>query len=320
MIMNPESFYKNKKVLVVGAGGMIGSCLVKALSILGCDLRLVYHNAPNNPTKGAIISVADITKPEVWDELASNDVIFHLAAHESGNFEPEEDLKTNALSVLYLLESCRRKEVFPKIVFASSSNLVGAPDKMPVDETFKDNPLTIFAIHKLTAEEYLKLYFHDFGIPSIALRLANVYGPSMEMSLSLHSTLNKMVNNAVAGKPLKLFANKDKIRDFLYIDDAARAFLAAGSLPNEKSGVYIAGSEEGKSFKTIVELVAELVSKTSGRRPEIIIDRETPIKAVEMRNFVADSSKFKKASGWKPQTMLRSGLQKTINYFLKINN
>lgn len=298
------SSYKGKKVLIIGAGGMIGNALTQKLSALGCQLRLVYHNSP-----------LDITKPEIWDELVENDIIFHLAAHESSNFELEEDLKTNALSVLYLLEACRQKKVFPKIVFASSSNLVGAPEKMPVDESFKDNPLTIFAVHKLMAEEYLKLYFRDFGIPSVTLRLANVYGPATDLNTSLRSTLNKMINNALRGKPLKLFVNKDKIRDFLYIDDATTAFLTAGG-DNHSGEIYVIGSEEGEPFEYIVELIAKLISKATSHRPEIIIDGQTPIKAVEMRNFCANSSKFKKATGWKPLTSLKSGLQKTIDYFI----
>lgn len=317
--MNPN-FYKDKKVLIVGAGGMIGSCLAQKLSTAGCSLHLVYHSPPENPPQGTKVSVLDISQPEVWNELVGNDVIFHLAAHESGAFEPEKDFQVNSLSVLYMLEACRRKQAAPKIVFASSSNLVGAPEKMPVDESFKDNPLTIFAIHKLLAEEYLQLYFNDFGIPSVALRLTNVYGSSSNVSLSLHSTLNKMINNAVRGKPLKLFANKDKIRDFLYIDDAVEAFLTGGTIDNKKSGVYIVGSEEGEKFKTIVELIAELVSKTMGNQPEIIVDEQTPIKLVEMRNFVANSTKFKNLTSWKPETNLKSGLQKTTDYFKSNKN
>src|SRR3989344_7073077 len=168
--MNLE-FYKSKKVFMAGATGFIGSMLTKRLIEADADITKV-----------------DLRWPEPWADIEKAEIIFHLAAHESGNFEPEKDLQVNALSVLYMLEACRRKNVSPKIIFASSSNLVGAPEEMPVDESFKDNPLTIFAVHKLMAEEYLKLYFRDFGIPSIALRLANVYGPSSDASLSLRST------------------------------------------------------------------------------------------------------------------------------------
>ena len=295
------NFYKDKKIFITGATGFIGSMLTKRLTEAGADITRV-----------------DLRRPEPWANIEKSEIIFHLAAHESGNFEPEEDLQVNALSVLYMLEACRRKQVSPKIVFASSSNLVGAPDTIPVDESFKDNPLTIFAVHKLLAEGYLKLYFQDFDIPSIILRLANVYGPSTDTALSLHSTLNKMIQNAVLGQSLKLFVNKDKIRDFLYIEDAVEAFVAAGAVSDLKGEVYIVGSEEGQSFKNIVELVAELVLKTTKQKADVILDEKTPIKPVEMRNFVADSSKFKKLTDWKAETNLKSGLEKTISYFLNV--
>lgn len=312
-----EAFYKDKKVLIVGAGGMIGSLLAKKFSSLGSQLHLVFHSVPQNTPSGVQTSVLDLRLPESWDGLVDADIIFHLAAHESKNFEPVEDFEVNARSVLDLLETCRVQKRSPKIVFASSSNVVGAPDRMPVDESFKDNPLTLFAIHKLLAEEYLKLYAQDFNIYSIILRLANVYGPSTDKQVSLHSALNKMVNNAVGGQPLKLFANKDKIRDFLYIDDAVDAYLAAGMVQDPKGEIYVVGSEEGETFENIVALIKGLVAKATGKNPEIVIEKDQ-IASVEMRNFVANASRFKKVTGWKPGTSLKEGLQKTIDYFITV--
>jgi len=304
--MNYNSFYKNKKVVIVGAGGQIGSILAQKVSALGCRPNLIFHD-----------SASDIGKPDIWNRLVADaDIIFHLAAHEPKNFNPELDLEINCRSMLYLLEACRAQGKSPQIVFTSSSNVVGDPKKMPVDESFKDNPLTMHAIHKLAAEEYLKLYARNFNIPSITLRLASVYGPSTDINLSLRSSINKMINNAVHGSPVKLFANKDKIRDFLYIDDVADAFIAAGAVSHPRGEVYIIGSEQRETFGKVADFIASDVARRLGNKTEIIVDKDVRLSEVDMREFVANSARFKELTGWRPNISLKYGLALTVDYFI----
>lgn len=304
--MDYDSFYKNKKVVIVGAGGQIGSLLAQKVSALGCRANLIFHD-----------SASDIGKPDIWNGLVADaDIIFHLAAHEPKNFKPELDLEINVRSMLCLLEACRVQGKSPQIVFASSSNVVGAPKKMPVDESFKDNPLTVHAIHKLAAEEYLKLYARNFNIPSITLRLASIYGPSTDINLSLRSSINKMINNAAHGLPVRLFANKDKVRDFLYIDDAVDAFIAAGAVNHPRGEIYIIGSEHGETFGKVADFIASDAAKRLGNKTEIIVDKDVRLSEVETREFVANSTRFKELTGWRPNVSFKDGLALTVDYFI----
>lgn len=315
--MDIGNFYKNKKVVITGAGGQIGSLLARRMSAFGGPLKLIFRSVSGAAPEKAEVFVLDLRARDIWGDIVSGaDIVFHLAAHESKNFELETDLEVNARSVLYLLEACRKQKKPPHIVFASSSNVVGAPSKMPVDESFKDNPLTIYAIHKLMAEEYLKFYADNFGIPSITLRLANVYGPSTSFELSLRSSLNKMINSAARNSTLALFANKDKTRDFLHIDDAVDAFVAAGAVNHPLGEVCIVGSERGETFEKIAEMITDAV-KRFGREVAVSVDESSPLSAAEMREFIADSSKFRKLTSWKPQVKLEDGIAMTADYFIK---
>src|SRR5206468_3845590 len=104
-------------------------------------------------------------------------------------------------------------------------------------------------------------------------------------------------------------------RDFLYIEDAAQAFLAAGAVAKPMGEKYVVGSEKGDTFTNIVELISNLASKSGLAAPEVVIDTQTAIKPVEMRNFVANSSKFKELTGWQAQTSFETGIERTIDYF-----
>ncbi|MCL5436152.1 MAG: NAD(P)-dependent oxidoreductase, partial [Patescibacteria group bacterium] len=223
-------------------------------------------------------------------------------------------------SVLELLETCRAKQFSPKIVFASSANLVGLTDRLPVDETFADRPLTIYAIHKLTAERYLKYYAENYDIKSVILRLSNVYGPSVDLESFRRVAFNRMIAAAFGTGKLMLFRNRHCVRDYLYIDDAIAAFLAGGSSKKTGDGnFYVIGNEKGYNFGEFAKLIAEKVSAQTGRQVEIASDEITELVPAEFRNFVADSARFKKLTGWKTEISLGQGIEKTLSYLAKVS-
>lgn len=314
--------YQRKTILVSGAGGYIGSALVAALNCVDCRLALVCRDRSHLalPDGGAAkirVVQADLSVPDAWKSaFAGADVIFHLAAfeHRHGSpFDPLLDAAVNARSVLSLLERCRELGAAPRIVLASSSNLVGLPTSLPVDESLRDNPLTLYAIHKQTAEQYLHYYRRAFGIPSIALRLVNVYGPSPSWQAGERVVVNRIVRLALAGGPLVLFRNHDCIRDYLYIEDALSAFLIAGMRPEKTpERHYLIGSGEGVSIAELVDRIAEGVSARLGRKPEMIVNEQAPVDEGEWRNLVADSSRFRDIAGWRPRFSLAQGLKRTI--------
>ncbi|MZH02850.1 MAG: NAD-dependent epimerase/dehydratase family protein [Nitrospinae bacterium] len=228
------------------------------------------------------------------------------------------DLEVNTLAVLHLLEVCRLKKYFPRIVFASSSNLVGLPDKLPVNESCQDNPSTIFAINKLFSEKYLKYYAREFGQHSIVLRLANVYGPVLDIQASIKVVLNRIICRALKGEKLFLYRNSACIRDYVWIEDVVAAFHAAVCLGNEHATGqhYLIGSGNGYQISDVMTMVVDKVTQQTGKK--IVIEKDTNeiLEAIEWRNFVADTSSFKKVAGWESRVSLDEGIDRTINYFL----
>lgn len=324
-LMDIDPFlYRGKKILITGASGYIGSSIFKVLSDTDCDIVLLTHSQSLKliaETKARVeIIEGDIAKSDIWNKILPGvDIVFHLAAYEhrhGSKFDPKEDLIINAASVLLMLEVCREKGLSPKIVLASSSNIAGIPQILPVNESAPDNPLTLYAIHKLTAEKYLEYYARNFNIPSCVLRLANIYGPAPNYDISRKVVLNKIIHKAINGGPLILFRNKSKIRDFIFIDDAVGAFLAAGISQNTANGsYYYIGSGQGYTLEKIVMIVGRETEMIMGIASPVEINTETAIEDVEMRDFVADYSSFQNMTGWSPKIGLVAGIDRTIKFF-----
>jgi len=328
-VMNQDilTFYKNKKILITGAAGYLATNLIAQLREIDCHIvcvdlpgvmftRVAAGKAYVDDVEG------DISDPAVWmSNLENVDIVFHLAAYEhkhGSEFNPVLDFEVNSRSVLHLLEVCRLNNYFPRIVFSSSSNLVGLPVQLPVNETFKDSPLTLYSIHKLASEKYLQYYAREFGQHSIILRLANVYGPGLNRQTSVRVVLNKIIDRASKGKKLVLYSNNACIRDYVWIDDVAAAFLAAACLGNEYATgqYYLIGNGIGYKMSDVLRMIADKVSRRTGKKTVIQEDTNEKLEAIEWRNFVADTTKFTEATGWKARTSLDEGIDRTVDYFL----
>ena len=317
------AFFSGKKILITGANAYLGPKLAEILSNEDCALVLHGHSKPQlsfpNGRAKIILKGGDLSKPDAWETLIEGiDIIFHLAAHESKEFEPELDLEVNAFSTLRLLELCRRRGLRPKIVFASSANLVGLAKRMPVDETFQDDPRTIYAVHKLTSERYFAYYARQYGILSTVLRLSNVYGPSLNLPSARRVAFNRMIEAAADKGQLKLLKNRHCIRDYLFIDDAISAFIAAAAIDKADEGrYYLVGNDKGYSLEEFAKLVVLKVYEKSGAKVTISLDDITELAPAEFRNFVADSSRFRDVTGWRSKVSLEKGIGKTLEFFLK---
>jgi len=318
--------YAGRTILVTGARGYIGSALVEALLQVRCRLFLLVRpgsnvELPEDAAAAVTVLYGNVGERETWrGALDGADYVFHLAAHEHKHgteFNPSLDLNVNTLSVLHMLEECRERGLSPRIIFASATSVTGLTSTIPVDESVPDNPLTTFAINKIAAERYLQHYYREFHLQTVPLRLANVYGPAPDHEVARRVVLNKIVTKATRGEPLTIFENHNCIRDYAYIDDVISAFLLAGIREEVLTGQhYVIGSGVGWTIEDVVNLIADRAALKTGHRPNVELNVEEPLESAEWRNFVADSSSFKSATGWCHNTSLTKGIDRTIDFFI----
>jgi nucleoside-diphosphate-sugar epimerase len=314
--------YEGRTVLVTGGRGYLGAGLSQALSELECKLILLDRSPEPawkpQPSRASIKLVqGDVTLRETWESILPEvDYVFHLAGLEfvhRSYFDPVTDLQVTAVSVLHLLEACKANSFPVRIVFSSSANLFGIADSLAVNEDARDNPLTLWAVHKLTAEHYFQVYFHEHGVQSVILRPVNIYGSTPRTELNTRVVLNKVIARALAGEPLTLYSNRDCLRDYLFIDDMIRAFL----MPALNSSVFdarlfVIGGGEQKSLAEVWHLIAGRIESLTGRRVKVMVDSSVKLGPSEMRNYVADSARFQQTFGWEPQVKLEEGIDSTI--------
>jgi UDP-glucose 4-epimerase len=314
--------------MVAGASGYLGSALLIALQTIPCRVVALSRSSQNfvnglNTVPGIATLTSDLSQPGCWTEPLQSerpDIIFNLAAYEhrrGSPHAPAQDLAVNAAAMLDLLETCRQLELKPQIVLASSANLAGCPTRLPVNESFPDQPLTIYSIHKLAAEQYLKYYSSTFGTSGVVLRFANVYGPlgKGQQEIASRVVLNRIMLQALAGGPLQLYGNQHCRRDFVYVSDVVSALCAAASLSPKDGSYYFIGSEEGVTLREVVNLVADRAQTFSGRRPEIRMIEDAALEPIEWREFVADCNRMRTQTGWSPRVRLREGIDRTLQEF-----
>ena len=319
--MNWGTFYRGKTVVVSGASGYIAGALLEILKHFAAKI-VRLSRAPLPPLVGSATCtdlVGDYSNSEFWrSALPEADAIFHLAAQTSfykAAQDPEADFRANVAPLRVILETCRKEGHRPFIVFAGSATQVGLPRQLPVDESHPDEPVTIYDLHKLTAENLLEGYARQGLARGATLRLANIYGPGTQSSSTDRGILNAMVGRALRGERLTIYGDGRPVRDYLYIDDTVAAFLAAGrgeSAPNGRH--FVIGSGRGVSLADCFRLVAERVSVKTGMYVSVVsVPEPAGQSLIESRRFVANASAFRQAVGWAPEVTLEDGIDRTID-------
>ncbi len=326
------SYYKDKKILITGGAGNIGSLVVDVLSDIPCKIIVLDVEGASlyqSDEKSADISLkyCDIRDKDIWSKYVTDvDIIFHFAAQTSSyvaNEDPVKDLEVNLFPIASFIEECNKTGSRPDILFSGTVTQVGlTTEPATINEDHRDLPVTVYDINKLAAEKYLQYYSKQMGGRSVVLRLANVYGPGPASSSSDRGILNKMVKKALSCEPLTIYGDGTFIRDYIFIGDVVKAFLLAGANMDVVNGEYfVVGSGKGHSIKDMITFVRDEVCRRTGNKSQINhIDPPSILSQIEYRNFVADTSSLNSKIGWKADVLLIEGINKTIDFFIQERN
>lgn len=314
--------YEGTRILVSGGSGYLAANLVQALLPVRCQLIRLSRNHGKLPPLSGVAQVedfgGDIRQLATWKQaVAGVQFIFHFAAQTSvpiAAADPEADLGANVLPMLQLLEACRQFGTCPVVLFAGTATQAGLTPQLPVDETHLDSPLTVYDLHKLAAENYLKHYVSQGFVRGASLRLANVYGPGPRSSSSDRGILNTMIRRALAGESLTLYGLGQFVRDYVFVADVIRAFLTAGTHPDALAGRhFVIGSGTGHTLAAAFNLVAQRVAHKTGQQVAVQhVPQTSPLSPIEERNFVANTKAFRRATDWLPLYDLATGIDTTI--------
>ena len=324
--MTPDyrSFYAGRPVMITGGLGFIGSNLARQLVALGAEVLLVDSLIPDYG--GSLynirgiedrvrVNVADVRDESSMDYLVrGRSVIFNLAgqvSHIDSMRDPYTDLEINCRSQLSILEACRRYNPGVKVVFAGTRQVYGKPDSLPVDERHLIRPTDVNGINKAAGENYHLLYNNVFGIRACSLRLTNVYGPRQLVKHSRQGFIGWFIRLTIEDREIEVFGDGSQVRDFVYVDDAADAFLRAGALDSCNGQVFNVGGDEPISHRDLVGLLVDIAG--TGRMR--LSDWPAEKKAIDIGSFYSDSSRFRTLTGWQPRVRLRDGFARTIAYY-----
>jgi UDP-glucose 4-epimerase len=224
--------------------------------------------------------------------------------------DPETDLDINGRAQLAILEACRLHNPAIRVVFASTRQIYGRPDRLPVDETHPLRPVDVNGINKLAAESFHLLYSRVHGVRATALRLTNTIGPRMRIVDARQTFVGVWIRRLIEGHPFEVWGGT-QLRDFTYIDDAVEAFLLAAARPEAVGEVFNLGGGPPITLQRLAEL---LVTVNGGGvfsvRP-FPRDREL----IDIGDYYADFHRITRLLGWRPRTSLRDALAQTLAYF-----
>jgi UDP-glucose 4-epimerase len=316
--------YSNKSVIITGGLGFIGSSLARALVAQGARITLVDSLIPqyggnlyniHDIRDQVAVNVCDVRDPFAMAYLLQGkDYLFNLAgqtSHLDSMSDPQTDLDINATAQLAILEACRKSNPGIKIVFASTRQLYGKPDYLPVDEKHPIRPVDVNGINKLAGEWYHLLYNNIYGIRACALRLTNTYGPGMRVKDARQTFLGIWVRMLIEGKPIKVFGNGMQLRDFNYVDDCVGALLLAGASDTSNGKVYNLGSTEVLGLKALAEMMLGLVHNGTYE----LIPFPPERKAIDIGDYYSDFTLITDELGWTPKVSMAEGLAGTVAYY-----
>lgn len=313
--------WRERRVLVTGAAGFIGSHLCERLLAMGAEVRAMVHGnmrgsigylaaVPPELSKRLEIHGGNVRDAAFVRELTVGvDTVFHLAAITSVQYSysnPDETVLTNVLGTLNVCNACRHEQVQRMVHTSSAGVYASAEGDTPIRETHPLKAHNPYTASKLAADAVVESFHLSYDLPVVTCRIFNVYGPRIGKFLVIPSIILQLLR----GNALKL-GDPTPTRNFTYVDDIVDAFILMAESPKVLGDIVHFGSTEAITIGELARLIARLMGKTVAI--QLDPDRLRPAKS-EIHRVIADNTKAREVLGWKPKVRLKEGLKKTINW------
>jgi nucleoside-diphosphate-sugar epimerase len=311
-----------KSYLVTGGAGFIGSHIVRRLVGQGELVRVVDNLSTGQPIRLKDVRHSiefvegDLADERVSDEVVKGvDFVLHQAAVPSVQRSVRDPIGTNRSNVtatLNILESCRKAGV-RRFVYAASSSAYGDTKVLPKTEEMKPNPLSPYALQKLVGERYCKLYYDLYGLETVSLRYFNVFGPDQDPHSEYSAVIPKFITKLLAKEPLTVYGDGEQSRDFTYVENVVEANMLASRAIEAPGNVCNIGCRERITLNQLIRLLEEIVNVKANVN-------YTDSKAGDVRDSLADVTLARRLLGYEPKIMVKEGLRRTVEAFIRRQN
>lgn len=318
------SYWRNKRVAITGGAGFLGSNL--ALKLLELGARVTLSDSLDRDYGGNLknlgqhthefeLIIGDLAQEKIARRAIDGaEIIFDLAgqsAHLDSMKNPQKDLRNNVSNRLELIRAWEMAETTPRVIYASTRQVYGRPNQIPVSEEHPTNPVDVNGVNKLAAEMHLLRDYSQGNSRVTVLRLTNCFGPRMRVRDSKQTFLGLWIRNALRGLPITIFGNGNQNRDFLYSDDVVSAMISVAKKDATIGKILNLGGTETFSLS---EVARELSCHVGGSKIEFR-DFPADLQAIDIGSFTTDSRLLRNLTGWNAKTSFSAGLRETVEYY-----
>jgi UDP-glucose 4-epimerase len=308
----------SRKVLVTGGGGFIGSNLVRGLLERGDDVRILDNFATGNRANLAgLEDDVEVVEGElrsyerVHNAVRGVELVFHQGALPSVPRSVQDPLTTSAVTIEGTLNVllAARDESIRRVVFASSSSVYGNSGSLPRTETQQPDPISPYAVAKLSAERYCVSFHRVYGLETVALRYFNVFGPRQDPNSQYAAVVPRFLTAIDEGRPVPIHGDGTQSRDFTYVENVVEANLLAADAPEAGGTVLNVATGRQASVNDLADAIGTVLGKP-------VEKQYLPTRTGDVRDSWADVSEAARVLGYETRIGLEDGLRLTAEAFL----